>query len=326
MRKLSAMAAALVLLALPVVAQATIQMDTVRIGDKGNDRDPRTGYGSVSYDYNIGTYEVTASQYTAFLNAKARTDDHGLYNLMMDGSSGCKIHRSGTSGSYTYTVADDYVNKPVNQVGFWDACRFTNWLSNGQGAGDTETGTYNLAGYVGTDGSTITRNQNWKWAVPTSNEWYKAAYYKGGSTNTGYWLYATQSDSAPDNKVLSVDPGNSANYIINGSGLWHPTKVGEFENSESAYGTYDQAGNVCEWNEAMRHVAAGDIYRGIAGGCCTSEHPSELQSSAISSWIQSTDEENWVGFRVVQSVPEPSAIIALVSGLFGMLGLRRRRC
>ncbi|MDC1295321.1 hypothetical protein N8077_03165 [Myxococcota bacterium] len=37
-------------------------------------------------------------------------------------------------------------NKPVNNVSFYDTLRFANWLNNGQGAGDTESGAYTLAG------------------------------------------------------------------------------------------------------------------------------------------------------------------------------------
>ncbi len=60
---------------------ATISIDTVFVGDAGNANDPLTGnaYGGVDYGYHIGTYEVTNSQYTAFLNATATTDTHGLY-------------------------------------------------------------------------------------------------------------------------------------------------------------------------------------------------------------------------------------------------------
>jgi len=32
-------------------------------------------------------------------------------------------------------------------------------------------------------------------AVASEDEWYKAAYYKGGSTNAGYWYYPTGSDT-----------------------------------------------------------------------------------------------------------------------------------
>ena len=35
---------------------------------------------------------------------------------------------------------------PVNYVDFYDALRFANWMNNGQGNGDTETGAYTLLG------------------------------------------------------------------------------------------------------------------------------------------------------------------------------------
>ena len=37
----------------------------------------------MAYTYNIGKYEVTAGQYTAFLNAVAGVDTYGLYNTNM---------------------------------------------------------------------------------------------------------------------------------------------------------------------------------------------------------------------------------------------------
>jgi hypothetical protein len=52
------------------------------------------------------------------------------------------ITRSGSDGSYTYTAKAGFENKPVTYVSFWDALRFANWLNNGQGGGDTETGAY----------------------------------------------------------------------------------------------------------------------------------------------------------------------------------------
>ncbi len=110
-------------------------LDFVTVGNAGNAADS-TGYGAVDYAYAIGKYEVTAGQYTAFLNAVAATDTYGLYNTSMwtyRRRHGCKIQRSGSSGSYTYSVAADCANRPVNYVSFWDAARFVNWLHNGQG-------------------------------------------------------------------------------------------------------------------------------------------------------------------------------------------------
>ena len=107
-----------------------INIDTVPVGNPGNAADT-TGYGAVGYDYDIGTYEVTGAQYAQFLNAVAATDPYGLYNTHMGaGDWACKIQRSGTSGSYTYSVADDWANRPVNLVSWYDAARFCNWLTN----------------------------------------------------------------------------------------------------------------------------------------------------------------------------------------------------
>jgi sulfatase modifying factor 1 len=325
MNKLFAvMATALALLCLGSLAQANITIDTVAVGNAGNAADT-TGYGSVGYGYHIGTYEVTAAQYTAFLNAKAGTDTYGLYNTYMgdpSGSLGCNIQRIGSSGSYSYSVASDWANRPVNYVSYWDSCRFANWLGNGQGNGDTENGGYTLTP-TGIANNTITRNTGWTWAVTSENEWYKAAYYKGGGTSAGYWAYPTKSNTAPANQVLGTDPGNSANYYINNYSIGSPyyrTNVGEFENSASAYGTFDQGGNVWEWNEAIISGA----YRGLRGGSFSNVYITLHASYRDYVYYYPTTESYDVGFRVSE-VPEPSSIIALLGGLVGLLGTRRRR-
>ena len=196
---------------------AAISIDTVPVGDAGNANDS-TGFGGVSYDYRIGTHEVTNSQYTAFLNAKAATSDpHSLYN-----SQHGFLHRRGNYKAarwqFTYSTKSGFEDKPVNFVSFWDAARFANWLTNGQGSGDTETGMYNLGGVKNPSNSTVTRQldfgsgQNGV-AVASENEWYKAAYYDPtlNSGSGGYFDYATQSDTAP---TAENPPGgaNSANY------------------------------------------------------------------------------------------------------------------
>ncbi|MGD0092358.1 MAG: SUMF1/EgtB/PvdO family nonheme iron enzyme [Planctomycetota bacterium] len=107
------------------------------VGNPGNNPDTRynnISVGAVSYSYKIGKFEVTAGQYTAFLNAMAKTDTYGLYNAHMWSNGECKIQQSGSSGSYTYSVASDYANRPVSYVSWGDAARFCNWLSNGKPA------------------------------------------------------------------------------------------------------------------------------------------------------------------------------------------------
>jgi hypothetical protein len=133
-----------VLLAFNSGAQAVV-IDWVTVGNAGNAADS-TGYGGVSDEYQISTYEVTAGQYTEFLNAVAATDTYGLYNASMwSDTQGCKIQRSGSSSSYSYSVAADRADRPVNYVGWYDTLRFSNWLHNGQGAGDTEDGAYDMS-------------------------------------------------------------------------------------------------------------------------------------------------------------------------------------
>src|SRR4029079_18050577 len=103
-----------------------VTIDLVPVGNPSNAPDTEvmitdgtTGYGSVSYSYRIGKYEVTNSQYTEFLNAKAASDPLELYlDRDGDGMGGPHggITRSGSDGSYSYDVKPGMGNKPVNYV------------------------------------------------------------------------------------------------------------------------------------------------------------------------------------------------------------------
>ena len=54
--------------AVTVIVAATVTIDYISVGNPGNAADS-TGYGAVTYAYQIGKYEVTNAQYPAFLNA-----------------------------------------------------------------------------------------------------------------------------------------------------------------------------------------------------------------------------------------------------------------
>jgi formylglycine-generating enzyme required for sulfatase activity len=305
----------------------------VTVGDAGNmpdmtvmQADGTTGYGSVPYAYQMGTYDVTAAQYAAFLNAVADTDPYGLYNPNMASTlNGCGISRSGSSGSYTYSTTKNG-NFPVNYVSWGDAARFCNWLQNGQptgteGNGTTETGAYALNSDT-TNLSSETRNPGATYFIPTENEWYKAAYYRGGGTNSGYWLYPTKSNAAPGNTL--PDTGDNAN-CWNG-GYADPTNyltpVGDFVLSPGPYGTFDQGGDLWQWNETEILGGDSDYTRGLRGGDFA-DNSNSLASSTRIDFEPTYGYANF-GFRVAASVPEPASIALLLAGAVA-LGIWRRR-
>lgn len=237
--------------------EGRISLELVLVGDEGN-RPDANGHGAVSYRYRISKYEITTAQWVAFLNKKGKSEsDGGLWSNDMDKElSGqgprCEIKRSGQPGAYQYHVSEQYANRPVNHVSFIDACRFCNWLHNGQGDGDTETGAYTLHGYWGTDGRRIRRNPGARYFVPTEDEWYKAAYYDPAKPGgAGYWVYPTRSDEKPNRDPEST---NACNYYRDEfiDPECYVLQVGTFANALGPYGTLDQAGNVFEWTEDLK--------------------------------------------------------------------------
>jgi len=291
-----------------------VEMEWVTVGDAGNAADD-TGYGAVDYEYRIGKYEVTNAQYCAFLNAVAGVSDtYNVYDPRMnDNTSYGGIQQIGSPGIYTYLTKGGRENWPIVYISFYDTLRFANWMHNGKPTGvqdssTTEDGAYMLTGQNsvavrdhpihGANG----RNSRAEVWLPSEDEWYKAAYYKGGGTNAGYWDYPTQSDSVPNNNWPAGDSGNSANW-----NHWYQfpylTNVGAYTLSGGAYGTFDQTGNVWEWNEAII-----GSWRGLRGGSCGVGAAYWLPASNRVSHtpVDPADELDY-GFRVVRAV-EPACV------------------
>ena len=304
----------------------------VTVGDAGNAADPSTGFGSVGYTYQMGKYDVTTAQYVQFLNAVAKNDSYGVFNADMATyyptycGVNIGISRSGSPGGYTYAVIGNG-NLPAFDVSWGDAARFCNWLQNGQPTGaerprTTESGAYNLGGATSqTALMAVTRSSSATYVIPTENEWYKAAFYEGGGTEAGYWLYPTQSNTAPSN-VLSSTGTNNANFddgtYTDPLGLLTP--VGEFDESPGPYGTYDMGGDVFQWNEANFYGA----YRGLRGG--SYYYGSNYLDSVFRSHDDPSGDNAFYGFRVAV-VPEPTSIALLLAGGLCLLAYawRRRR-
>ena len=347
------LAAVACLLSSPAGA-VTIEMVTV--GNPGNDTDtsgrPNTaGFGRVDYSYQIGKYDVTIGQYTAFLNAADPNGENsnGIWNSQMqsnlniagisynaEAAAGLKYAVIGPSGTaYGQTGA----NRPITYVSWFDAARFANWMTNGQGAGSTETGAYDLA--TAAPGVAPAKTPGAAFYIPNENEWYKAAYYSpnyGGVDVPGYYAYATQSNDAPGNIISSgnnqANWNTGAGYSVTQSSYDgnqnYLTDVGAFSGSGSFYGTFDQSGNVYQWNDL--DGAAGSS-RGRRGGDWGGSNPFYLSSSGSFSDAPS-DEYGDIGFRLASPVSGPSAVpeidpnglgsvLAFVAGALGLLERRR---
>jgi formylglycine-generating enzyme len=337
-------------MALSCAARA-VTINTTPVGNPGNANDPATGslYGGVSYAYRIGTTEVTIGQYTEFLNAVAATDTYSLYHTTMaTNPSIAGISRSGSSGSYSYSVIAS-PNRPITYVSWGDAARFANWLHNGQpagaqGPGTTETGAYTLNGAVTQAAlNAVTRNPGATWFIPSENEWYKAAYHQpsaqGGDTDN-YWAYPFKSNSTPysdqppgatpDNTRVGnfyendgIANGYNDGYAVTGSTSSPTGNVltdgGAYTLASTFYGTFDQAGNIFEWNEAI----ISTTNRGIRGGENGLTSSATLASARFSANPE-VDQVGYIGFRVA-SVPEPSTLALGMFGASGVYFLARKR-
>ena len=163
-----------------------------------------------------------------------------------------------------------YASLPMTGLSINNCKRYINWLHHGSpfledlsetSLAVTETGAYDF-----THGKNGELMEGARYFLPSLDQWYKAAYYKGGSTTAGYWSYPTQGDQLPRQtpgfELWNKDaPKTGANYAEIGSGWAHLkfyyvqeitnqpliTPVGTFQNSPGVYGTYDMGGNVRQW-------------------------------------------------------------------------------
>ena len=199
----------------------SVDIDFVDIGNTGvttgdtantvNGANP----GVVSYEYSIGTYEVTAAQWLIVTTA-----DNNV----------------GNAGDWSGT-------QPTAGTSWYEAAKFANWLTSG----DALLGAYgfsNSTSFTGVDRAAAIATYGTIYVLPSEDEWYKAAYLK--SDGSGYTTYAT-GNATPD----GIDDNFDTDYD---SVFWRvlkimsPLRVGG--GTEENNGTYDMGGNVLEWNES----------------------------------------------------------------------------
>ena len=194
----------------------------------------------------------------------------------------------------------------------------------------------------------VSRNAGAKWFIPTENEWYKAAYHQpaaqGGDADN-YWDYPTRTNSEPNSDQPPGDPSiqtqrrqllsrrlacqrlqrrltrSRARRVTAQSEL--PDRCRGLPLSPSFYGTFDQGGNVEEWNEALSFVNGTLPVRGLRGGTW-SEQFNGLMSSSFGGLLP-VGQNDFTGFRVASNViPEPSTILFSMHWKSGGVGHPQR--
>lgn len=293
---------------------SSIEIEYVEVRDEGNEPDfIGREIGGVDYPFAISKYEITVSQYVAFLNEVANeVDAHGLYDEAIPGIDFPPVP---VGFERLYEVEPGFANKPVTNVSFWDAVRFANWLHNGQprglqNASTTEDGAYQLLQAL-IDANTVVRDPAAAAFLPNADEWHKAAYYVPDGDR--YRDFPT-GDALPTCSA----PGPSAGTANCGGVVGGPVDVGSYPGSPSAYGTFDQGGNVWEWTEEVfldvERVSQGGAYDSAANVLA-----SNVSSGGLPGFIYPSK-----GFRVAQRVPEPAgAGLAALAALAGLAARRR---
>lgn len=305
-----------------------LQIPAVLISDPGNKGDTSSGgrqLGSVKKNFFLGKYEITANQYCSFLKAVAsHNDPHHLYKKEMgeDAAVACIKQTKLPNETFSYDLIDQRGTFPITYVTLRDAQRFCNWLENNCPdadtdpdllAGSTERGAY----FITQNGEEecVSFNPKAHYWIPTEDEWVKAAYYKGKGINSGYWMYPTQHDSAPNSG--HGDLSNEANYKTLAN-HWKQSEqnsvlipVDYFSKTCSFYGACDMGGNVAEWTcnlNSENNITLGSSLEAVVrGGSWKSQYSiwldNELMRTATPPSYGALTAHNFIGFRIA-AVPQ----------------------
>jgi sulfatase modifying factor 1 len=322
---------------------ASFSLTFLDVDNPGNAADnylAATGFGSVGYSYDIGANEISQKMID-------------VYNQLY----GSLAENPNSSINYLISVGTS-TDKPATQITWNEAAMFVNWLNTSSGGFRA----YNMVGGVSGsispwseldvadyDPANPYRSKRAIYALPTRDEWHKAAFYdptmSGGLG--GYRMYATSESVAPTAVGSGTTVANSAVYKQSAAqGPAIITSAG----GVSYYGAMAMNGNASEWTESPVSTGSGGVIlssdftsnasRYVRGGGWTGATSSLLARDTFQTYtaIRSLD---LVGFRVARvntngaagegndgggvgalsSVPEPGSVGFLAA--FAGLSLRK---
>jgi hypothetical protein len=189
-------------------------------------------------------------------------------------------------------------------------------MNNGRGNGDTETGAYT------------------SWAAPGSEQRQQRDAMRcadrSRATPSGIAAYYDPSRRAisPTRRDRAcrrhcAAPAGSQRRELQLDARARPDARGQLSELAGPYGTFDQGGNVSEWNERIVVQSFGTL-RAHRGGHFVSS-PSDLRA-AFYDFDFPSDVDYAIGFRLVMlAVPEPSTGLLVLAGLLGLVSWRKAR-
>lgn len=269
-------------------------IDFVSVGDAGNTKEKETGFGAVSYDFRMGSYEISQAMVKKATNS-------GLEHVIPS--------------------VDNLDAQPAGKLSWYEAAAFVNWLNVSTGHQAAYDLTWDGSAWTMSlwssgdawQGDNKYRHKDAYYFLPSEDEWFKAAYYSGSGTN--YWTYPTASDTAPT---------PTAGGTASGTAVYGQSDFSNIDNSGglSFYGTRGQGGNAWEWTESASDMSYTNpaANRTVRGGNYNS--PAVDLSNGTRSANAVDLEANSIGFRIA-SIPEPTTVVLLLLA-GGALLLRKK--
>ncbi|MFN3963653.1 MAG: SUMF1/EgtB/PvdO family nonheme iron enzyme, partial [Fimbriimonadaceae bacterium] len=321
-------------------------IDFVRIGAVGNapwpgsgsPLDPALGRGRVDYEYHIGRFEVTTSQWVEFFNAAYRLPlNQRVPHLIPPTFWGA----TGSPGSWTVRAGNEM--RPVGEISWRMAAIYCNWLHNGKGTTREAfmDGAYDVSTFyylplpTGGAADQRTHHPDARYWIPTWDEVLKAFHYDPSKANPdgttgGWWRYSNASDTplvyGPPGMLVNGRPTEAnAGWFDEGNPQYR-VLLGAYPNTQTPWGLLDAGGATSEWNE--RVFGSGDRLEGR--GFDGSDWADSLGTATVADSLsaQGGDAPSLstldLGFRIASSVPSPNTIVMLGVG-WGVMAARKRR-
>src|SRR6056297_3851805 len=212
-----------------LVKAGSFQMGNTRGDSEGGNDEKPVHLVKLTYDFEIGKYELTNKQFMEFLN-DAKVASNGYLNqhkVINISSSYCEFQYK--NGRFTLKQSGK-TNYPVIEIPWWGAVEYCNWLSEKNSLAKAYDSKGNLTGSI---------SQVKGYRLPTEAEWEYAA--RGGHKSNGDYKYAGSNNI----NTVAWHMGNSQNSTYQ---IWQGKGTHEVgKKSPNKLGVYDMTGNVGEW-------------------------------------------------------------------------------